>query len=45
MLALDAASVAQNPDLSVRIGDAGLFSALLAALDLAPEWRRHCARP
>ena len=44
MLALDAASVAQNPDLSVRIGDAGLFSALLAAFDPAPEWRRRIAR-
>ena len=31
-------------DLSVRIGDAGLFSGLLAALDLAPEWRRRIAR-
>ncbi|MGO9673180.1 MAG: ATP phosphoribosyltransferase regulatory subunit [Methylocella sp.] len=43
-LALDAASAAHALDLSVRIGDAGLFSGLLAALDLAPEWRRRIAR-
>ncbi len=43
-LALDAAAIAHNLDLSVRIGDAGLFSALLTALDLAPEWRRRIAR-
>ncbi|WP_424031580.1 ATP phosphoribosyltransferase regulatory subunit [Methylocella sp.] len=43
-LALDAASAVRTLDLSVRIGDAGLFSGLLAALDLAPEWRRRIAR-
>ncbi len=43
-LALDAASAVRALDLSVRIGDAGLFSGLLAALDLAPEWRRRIAR-
>jgi ATP phosphoribosyltransferase regulatory subunit len=43
-LALDAAAIAHNLDLSVRIGDAGLFSGLLAALDLAPEWCRRIAR-
>ncbi len=43
-LALDAVAAAHNLDLSVRIGDAGLFSRLLAALDLAPQWRRRIAR-
>jgi ATP phosphoribosyltransferase regulatory subunit len=43
-LALDAAGAAGAPDLAVRIGDAGLFSGLLKALDLAPEWRRRIAR-
>ncbi|VTZ25381.1 ATP phosphoribosyltransferase regulatory subunit [Methylocella tundrae] len=43
-LALDAASAGHGLDLSVRIGDAGLFSRLLAALDLAPQWRRRIAR-
>ena len=43
-LALDAGALANAQDLSVRIGDAGLFSGLLAALDLAPEWRRRIAR-
>lgn len=43
-LALEAAQAGQDADLSVRIGDAGLFSKLLAALDLAPQWRRRIAR-
>ncbi|WP_036259468.1 ATP phosphoribosyltransferase regulatory subunit [Methylocapsa aurea] len=46
-LALEAARVGQAPglqNLSVRIGDAGLFSGLLEALDLAPQWRRRIAR-
>lgn len=30
--------------LEVEIGDAGLFSRLLEALDLAPQWRRRIAR-
>ncbi|MGH6793717.1 MAG: ATP phosphoribosyltransferase regulatory subunit, partial [Methylocella sp.] len=30
--------------LLVRIGDAGLFSRLLEALDLTPQWRRRIAR-
>ncbi len=30
--------------LAVRIGDAGLFSRLLEALDLPPQWRRRIAR-
>ena len=28
----------------MRIGDAGLFSRLLEALDLPPQWRRRIAR-
>jgi ATP phosphoribosyltransferase regulatory subunit len=43
-LALEAAEAGQSQDLSVRIGDAGLFSSLLSALDLAPQWRRRIAR-
>jgi ATP phosphoribosyltransferase regulatory subunit len=47
-LALEAAAAAgQNcapPPLSVRIGDAGLFSRLLEALDLPHQWRRRLAR-
>ncbi|PNG25566.1 ATP phosphoribosyltransferase regulatory subunit [Methylocella silvestris] len=43
-LALDAAGVAGEIDLEVRIGDAGLFSKLLESLDLAPQWRRRIAR-
>jgi ATP phosphoribosyltransferase regulatory subunit len=31
-------------DLAVEIGDAGLFSALLGSLDLAPQWQRRIAR-
>ncbi len=31
-------------DLAVEIGDAGLFSALLGSLDLAPLWQRRIAR-
>lgn len=34
----------QGLDLIVRIGDAGLFSRLLEALDLSPQWRRRIAR-
>lgn len=43
-LALDAASAAGAVDFEVRIGDAGLFTRLLDALDLAPEWRRRIVR-
>jgi ATP phosphoribosyltransferase regulatory subunit len=43
-LALDAAAAPRGLDLAVRIGDAGLYSGLLAALDLAPEWRRRIGR-
>ncbi|WP_026608342.1 ATP phosphoribosyltransferase regulatory subunit [Methylocapsa acidiphila] len=34
----------EGADLRVRIGDAGLFSGLLEALDLSPLWRRRIAR-
>ena len=48
-LALDAAAATMRNStpasrLSVRIGDAGLFSRLLEALDLPPQWRRRIAR-
>jgi ATP phosphoribosyltransferase regulatory subunit len=47
-LALEATAAAtQNPapaSLIVRIGDALLFSRLLEALDLPPQWRRRIAR-
>jgi ATP phosphoribosyltransferase regulatory subunit len=46
-LALDAAGATPEltgKGLTVRIGDAGLFSALLEALDLPPQWRRRIAR-
>jgi ATP phosphoribosyltransferase regulatory subunit len=48
-LALDAAAAAtpksaSAPSLAVRIGDAGLFSRLLEALDLPPQWRRRISR-
>src|SRR5436309_2147972 len=43
-LTLEAAAVAGHDSLAVRIGDAGLFAALLAALDLPPVWSRRIAR-
>ncbi|MGH6836108.1 MAG: ATP phosphoribosyltransferase regulatory subunit [Methylocella sp.] len=48
-LALAAAGAAKQLQaatsrLIVRIGDAGLFSKLLEALDLPPQWRRRIAR-
>jgi ATP phosphoribosyltransferase regulatory subunit len=48
-LALEAAGAAKLHQaapsrLIVRIGDAGLFSRLLEALDLPPQWRRRIAR-
>jgi ATP phosphoribosyltransferase regulatory subunit len=47
-LALEAAGAAKQhaapSRLTVRIGDAGLFSRLLEALDLPPQWRRRIAR-
>ncbi len=43
ILALALEAVAPS-SLDVRIGDAGLFSRLLEALDLAPQWRRRIAR-
>ncbi|HTV31747.1 MAG TPA: ATP phosphoribosyltransferase regulatory subunit [Methylocella sp.] len=42
ILALSLSSVPR--ELTVRIGDAGLFARLLEALDLAPQWRRRIAR-
>jgi ATP phosphoribosyltransferase regulatory subunit len=43
-LTLEAADAAGHGSLAVKIGDAGLFSALLAALDLPPVWERRIAR-
>jgi ATP phosphoribosyltransferase regulatory subunit len=45
-LALEATAAARPAPagLMVRIGDAGLFSRLLEALDLPPQWRRRIAR-
>jgi ATP phosphoribosyltransferase regulatory subunit len=43
-LALDAVASANGPQLAVRFGDAGLIHALLAALDLSPQWRRRILR-
>lgn len=43
-MALDAVANAGGPALSVRFGDAGLIHALLAALDLSPQWRRRILR-
>jgi len=43
-LALEAAATAGVSGLSVRFADAGLFLALLEALDLPPHWRRRIVR-
>jgi ATP phosphoribosyltransferase regulatory subunit len=44
-LTLEAMAKAGAPrDLVVAIGDAGLFSGLLASLDLPPQWQRRIAR-
>ena len=43
-LTLEAAAAAGHGSLAVRLGDAGLFSALLSALDLPPVWSRRIAR-
>lgn len=43
-LSVEAARTARSLDFLVRIGDAGLFSRFLEALDLAPQWRRRIAR-
>src|SRR4051812_8207368 len=40
-LGLDSAANFGLSDPCIRIGDVGLFSALIAALDLAPAWRRR----
>lgn len=43
-MALDAVAAVGQGNLAVRIGDAGLFRALLEALDLSPQWRRRIIR-
>lgn len=43
-LSLQAAEAAGRADLSVKIGDAGLFSRLLDLLDLSPAWLRRVKR-
>lgn len=44
-LALEATAKAGVPrDLTIEIGDVGLFSGLLGSLDLAPQWQRRIAR-
>ncbi len=43
-LALEAVAAVGQANLAVRIGDAGLFRALLDALDLSPQWRRRIIR-
>src|SRR5947209_1483245 len=43
-LTLDAAAAAGHDSLVIKLGDAGLFSALLAALDLPPVWSARVAR-
>ena len=43
-LALEAAEVAGSGPLKVRLGDAGLFTALLGALDLPAAWVRRIRR-
>ena len=40
-LGLDAVAHYGCPAPTIRIGDVGLFSALVAALDLAPAWKRR----
>jgi ATP phosphoribosyltransferase regulatory subunit len=43
-LTLDAVRAVGQTELAVKFGDAGLFSALLDALDLSPQWRRRITR-
>jgi ATP phosphoribosyltransferase regulatory subunit len=43
-LALDAVRAVVQTELTVRLGDAGLFSAFLDALELSPQWRRRIVR-
>lgn len=43
-LALEAVDAVGQSDLAIRIGDAGLFHALLEALDLSSQWRRRIIR-
>ncbi len=43
-LSVEAIASVAGKALSVRIGDAGLFTRLLEALDLSPQWRRRISR-
>lgn len=43
-LTLEAAQLSPGKGLLIRIGDTALFSGILEALDLAPQWRRRIAR-
>jgi ATP phosphoribosyltransferase regulatory subunit len=43
-LALEATTHYGLPAPEIRLGDVGLFSALIAALDLAPAWKRRLAK-
>jgi ATP phosphoribosyltransferase regulatory subunit len=43
-VALEAVEAAGGPPLDVRIGDAGLFTRLLAVIDVPPIWRRRLKR-
>ena len=43
-LALEAAEEAGCGGLAVTLGDAGLFAAVIAALDVAPAWQRRILR-
>ncbi len=43
-LSLEAASLATSARLATNIGDAGLFSDLLDALAIPPQWRRRITR-
>jgi ATP phosphoribosyltransferase regulatory subunit len=43
-LALDALALLGVDKIAVRIGDSGVFGAVLDALDLSPPWKRRLAR-
>jgi len=43
-LTLEAIAAAGQDALSIHIGDAGLFRALVEALDISPQWRRRILR-
>ena len=40
-LALEATTAFGLTDVEIRMGDVALFAALVAALDLAPAWKRR----